>query len=167
MTDRPVVYTHALQTHLSPKENAMIMRGIAKSMLAHAALLDGGDNATDETVTASEEKSEIHVGEMKAKRGRPAGKKTQATTAAPTNDDALEAEDEDTPLDMGFDASEDEEAGALKTLTLKDDIIPAFKAYAKKHSYAEAGAVLKKFKVKSVAELPKEKYAQVMTTLGV
>ncbi len=51
--------------------------------------------------------------------------------------------------------------------TLEGDIIPAFQKFADKHSREKAGKVLAKYGVKSVRDLPKEKYPEILKLLKV
>lgn len=67
-------------------------------------------------------------------------------------------------VDLGFGPGDDEgkEEAAL-TLT---EVIAGFKKYAAKNSREDAGKILKKFKVKSVQDIPAEKYPAVMEALN-
>ncbi len=56
---------------------------------------------------------------------------------------------------------------ATKGLTLEGNIIPAFQKFADKHSREKAGKVLTKYGVKSVRDLPKEKYPEILKLLKV
>lgn len=111
---------------------------LLKGLQAHLALF-GSEN----TAVEAEETSHIDIAEVK-KRTRKAA---AVVEEEPASDD----------IDLG-----DEE----KTPTLENDIIPAFQAYAKKHSREAAAKVLAKYKVKSVRDLPEAKFGEVIKTLG-
>lgn len=96
------------------------------------------------------EGSEVKAEPEKRKRRTKAEMEAEAKVEAP------EPEEE---VDLG----EVEE----KKLSLENDVIPAFQKYAKKYDRAKAGAVLAKFGVRSVRDLPADKYAAVLEVLGV
>lgn len=100
------------------------------------------------------------------------------------SDDGEEDEgDEDSEEDEGDDGEEDsddgDEDGKYEDekprkgasskgtgLSLEDDVVPACKAAAKKHGPKAVGNILaKKFKVKSVRDLPKAKYGDLLKAL--
>jgi len=76
---------------------------------------------------------------------------------------AAEAEEN---FDLGDGESAETEAAPEKEPTL-EDVIEGFKAYAGKHGREKAGAILKKFGVKSVRDLKSEKYGEVLALIGV
>lgn len=77
-------------------------------------------------------------------------------------------DDEEELLDENNDDDEEEKpAKKAKKLTLDGNIIPSFRAFAKKHSREKAGAVLAKFKVKSVRDLKETDYPKVLKLLSV
>lgn len=87
------------------------------------------------------------------------------------NDDEDETEDDDekpAPKMMrkgaGAVAAPKDVKGAL---TLEGHIVPAFQKYAAKFSRDKASKVLAKYKVKTVRDLPKDKYAEVLKLLKV
>lgn len=125
----------------------------AAALRAFAELLDGRVTATNDREEPKEETSEHDVSEMRKTR---ASRKAVATT----NDDYdLGETDEKTEDDSEEDTSE-------AALTLDGDIIPAFQAYAKKHSREKAAKVLAKYKVTSVRELPEKTWNDVLKTLN-
>lgn len=87
-----------------------------------------------------------------------------STKRAPkTTKQAKVVEETNDELDFG-DEEEDEKALVIPyTLT---DMMNAFKAYAAKTSRDKAGAILKKYKVKSVRELPEQHYNAVMDLIS-
>jgi hypothetical protein len=71
---------------------------------------------------------------------------------------------EDENFDLGFgEETEPEAEAASHTL---EDVIDAFKAYATKNSREKAGAILKKFNVKSVRDLKPDQFGKVLAALG-
>lgn len=61
---------------------------------------------------------------------------------------------------------EDDEDTVEKVLTLKGDIIPAFRAYVKEHGTKSASQILGRFKAKSVTDLKPKDYPKVMNAIG-
>ncbi len=94
----------------------------------------------------------VTVAETEApkKRGRPAKAKEEVAEPEETTEEDLGFGDDETP--------EDEEEKEISI----DDIRAAFQAYARKHTRDKAAAVLAKYKVKSVNDLPKDKYAEIL-----
>ncbi len=96
--------------------------------------------------------------EAPKKRGRPA--KVAEKSIAQEVDEELAAETED----LGFEDEEPEDEEKEVTI---DQIRAAFQAYARKHTRDKAAAVLAKYKVKSVNDLPKDKYAEILGKISV
>lgn len=115
------------------------------------------------------------------KRGRPKKDKDEDEDTDESDDEDTSDDDESGDDDDGGDDgdSDDEDSGddddasddddeeekkpaKGKKLSLEKDILPAFQAYAKKHGRPKAAAILKKFKVKSVRELPPAKFAEAL-----
>jgi len=55
--------------------------------------------------------------------------------------------------------------GAVKKLTLEDDIRPAFRDYSKAHSRDKARKLLETYGVSSILDLPESKYADILKKL--
>lgn len=157
---------------------------LARAMRDFASMLDGSKPVAQPELPMmdAEEKSVHDVGAIRAegakKRGRPA--KAKAAPVEEEEDDfgTEEAEDASNELELSSDdapEAEDDEveeapakpaakkAAPKKTL---DDVIAAFRAYAAKHSREKAAAVLKKLDVKSVRDIPAEKYDGVLKVLN-
>jgi len=85
-------------------------------------------------------------------------------------DDEDEEEDEETEDDSDEETEEDEEeekpAKKVKGSTL-DDMRQACRSAAKKHSVEHVAKILKKYKIKSINELPENKYSEVAKLLKV
>lgn len=121
-------------------------------------------------------KAEIEAEKKGATKKAPAPKVEEELTLpdddTPTDDEMeekaaeedLQQDDvlEDDDLDFGLN-----EKPAKRELTLKGDIIPAFRKYSEKHTREAAGKVLLGLGVKSVHDLQPSQYPVVLRTLGV
>lgn len=145
----PVNVTIDLSQPLSV--TATLLRDHAAKLQAFADQIDTEDKKVDAEVEEKEEVSHIDVGALKTKKTR--AKKT-ATPVAPIADEEL---------DLG---DEEEEESEEEKPTLEGHIIPAFQAFAKKHSREKAGAILGKYKVKSVRDLPETEFSKILSLLG-
>jgi len=126
-----------------------------------AARSNGATAATDEAAVTD-----------KPRRGRKSNAQKEAEAAAAAkaakgDDDDFETdteEESEDDLDFGDEPAKSEK----KKLTLDGNIIPAFKEFVSRHGEdgrTKAGEILAKFKVKSVRDLPEEKYTDVMKLL--
>lgn len=101
----------------------------------------------------------------------PATKTTK--TRAPKEEPAEEEDETEASADLSSDDGEEadaeetetEEEEAEEASTSLDDVIGAFKVYAKKHGSEKAAKILKSFGVKSVRDLKSTKYDSVIKTL--
>jgi len=101
---------------------------------------------------------------------------TTATTARTTKRAAAKAEETEEEFDLDGEtetteeveasADDETETEAEEEKTTLDDVVKAFQKYAAKYSREKAGKILAKFKVKSVRDIPAEKYDSVMKMLG-
>lgn len=112
--------------------------------------------------------------EPKRGRGRPPKVEAAADLdfgdepAAEAEAETEEAEETETEeAEAEPEEEEKPEPPKAPKLTLEKHIIPAFQAYAKKHTREKAGEILTKYKVKSVRDLPADKYAEIMKKLKV
>lgn len=158
------------------------LTGDIKSITAVLAKLGGGGVVAEVA----------EVAEPKRGRGRP---KKEVTPDIGDEDDDLglgaaeEENEEADEVEASEDNSDDEEAeeetpeeesepvtrkGATatkggkakaETLSLDDDIIPAFQKYAKKHSREKAAKIIAKFKAKKVQEISPKHYSEVLKLL--
>ncbi len=109
------------------------------------------------------------------KRGRPAKAKEVETNEFDEECEVDEAEAEQEAEDEADEETEETEddideappakVKKAKVLSLEADMIPAFQAYAKKHSREKAGKILNKFKVKAVRDLPPAKFPEILALL--
>lgn len=89
------------------------------------------------------------------------------------SDDAPQIDEDEMEFELEEKKEEKSEPAKAKVgrpaakLTLETHIIPAFQAFAKKHSREKAGAVLTKYKVKSVRDLPEAEYGKILRLLAV
>lgn len=128
--------------------------------------------ATLEGAEAPETTSVHDIGEIRRGRGRPPKAKTpeaeddlsfggEEEEEAPEAEETEEAEEE---------AAEEEEAPApakkASSEQALEKVIAAFQTYVKKNSREKAGKILAKYKVKSVRDLPKEKYSEIIKLLS-
>ncbi len=122
---------------------------------------------------------------VKGKRGRPSKAEMEARKAKEAEADEFEteaeedveedeaeedeADDEREEEDEEEDEADEEEAPPAKKKakgpSLEADIIPAFQAYAKRHSREKAGKILAKFKAKAVRDIPPAKFPEVLKLL--
>lgn len=160
----------SISVTVQPNANgAVLLRAIADSI--------EGAPAEDGLVKLSIQTSEPT--EPKRGRGRPKKEaKVDLGDDEPEADDEVaedetEADDDD---EAAEDEAEDEETKPEPVKTRKgvkaakgptlDEVIKAFQEYAAKHSRDKAGAILAKYKVKSVRNLPPEKFPEILKRLG-
>lgn len=133
----------------------------------------------DQLEAGSEEKSHHDVSAIKkGKKGKDDEDNGSEDPAAEEgSDDADLGGEEADDLDLGEAEEEEPEAEeekpakkapvAAKGPTLEGDVIPAFKAFVKKHSKEKAKKILAKYKVSNVRELPAKVYPEVLKLLRV
>lgn len=133
-------------------------------------LLDSEDNQPEVPTPMLDRASEVSTGD-KPKRHRRTKAEVEAERAAaakksePEDDDEQESDETEEEDDGLGEIEEVEEPKKATKLTLEGDIIPAFRAFAGKHTREKAGKVLAKFGVKSVKDIPAAKYADVLKVL--
>lgn len=144
------------------KASADLLRKIADK------LVDTGPSLSQKMAKA---KSSTKVVELNSVYDESADESLDETAEEVT----MNSGDEDLDLSSSDDTLEDEietpkkpakSVTAAKPLTLEKNIIPAFQAFAKKHSREKAGKVLAKYKVKSVRDLPTTKFPEILKLLG-
>lgn len=119
---------------------------------------DCGFDYTRKTPEKNENKIERADAEPPKKRGRPAKKSEEVS------EEESEGSDQGTnDVDLGFDDMETEPV-QIKTVSL-ETVITAFQKFAQAGHKDAAVAILKKYKVKSVRDLPAAKYDEILKQL--
>lgn len=151
---------------VSPNEQgADLLRRIA-SVIASA------EAGTEMRVDEGDGPRSVKIETNKEPRKRRTKAEMEAAKQGATAKDEDSAEDmsgeieveEIADVDLGL-GDDEPAAKAPKKISKEKDLIPAFQAYAVKHSKSEAGQILVRFGVRSVHDLPESKYADVLKTL--
>lgn len=160
-------------------QTSLTFSGTAKDIAAIMAAISTKDVANIDRVSVQTEAA--IEGEPRRGRGRPRKEAAAvlADFAEDSTDTAEAAPEED--ADTGFEEEPEEEEepappvaakkNSKKALDVDTDILPAYQAYAKKHSREKAtkvlSKVLNKHKVKSVRNLPAAVLPEVLELLKV
>lgn len=84
-----------------------------------------------------------------------------AATSSVTTETEVDLDDDD----LGVDLEDETETAGKPALSYEKDIIPALRAYGKKHGRPKVEALLKSLKVGHARDIPEDKYEEVMAKL--